>query len=150
MASAAGVDEALEAFENRRGARYERMARFVARLSESLSRTGRFATQDKVLDVAVTLEGMYDLPRQRRSYELQKRVANFVGTDALDRERIKRTIGRLYNVRSEIVHSGSGEALPFRKEAAFVAGFSLARNSLFKLVREGRPKDWERLEDGER
>ena len=147
MVSAAGVDEALEAFENRRSARYERMARSVARLSGALSRTGRFATQDKVLDVAVTLEGMYDLPRQGKSYELQKRVANFVGTDASDRERIRKTVRRLYNVRSEIVHSGSGEALPFRKEAAFVAGFSLARKSLFKLVREGRPEDWESLED---
>ena len=37
--------------------------------------------QDKVLDVAVTLEGMYELPRRGKSYELQKRVANFLGTD---------------------------------------------------------------------
>ena len=149
MASAAGVDEALEAFENRRSARYETMARFVARLSGALSRTGRFAAQDKVLDVAVTLEGMYDLPRQGKSYELQKRVANFVGTDASDRKRIRKTVRRLYNVRSEIVHSGSGEALPFRKEAAFVTGFSLARKSLFKLIREGPPEEWESLEESE-
>ena len=149
MISAARVDEALEAFENRRSARYERMARFVARLSGALSRTGRFAMQDKVLDVAVTLEGMYDLPRQSKSLELQKRVANFVGADASDRERIRKTVRKLYNVRSEIVHSGSGEAMPFRKEAAFVVGFSHARKSLFKLVREGPPKDWGRLEDSE-
>ena len=146
MLSAASVDEAIAAFENRQGAHYERMARFVARLSGALSRTGRFATQDKVLDVAVTLEGMYELPRRGKSYKLQKRVASFLGTDGLDRERIRETIRRLYKVRSEIVHSGSGERLPFRKEAAFVAGFSLARKSLFKLIREGSPEDWESLE----
>lgn len=149
MVSAAGVDEALEVFENRRSARYERMARSVARLAVALSRTGRFATQDKVLDVAVTLEGIYDLPRRGKSYELQKRVANFVGTDASDRERIRKTVRRLYNVRSEIVHSGSGEAQPFRKEAAFAAGFNLTRKSLFKFVRESRPEDWESLENSE-
>ena len=149
IVSAESVDEALQAFKNRRGARYEKMARCVARLSGALSRTGRFATQDKVVDVAVTLEGMYDLPRRRKSYELQKRVANFLGTDASDRERIKETIRKLYNVRSEIVHSGPDEALPFRKETAFAAGFSLARKSLFKLVREGPPEDWEMLEDRE-
>ena len=149
MARAAGVEEALEAFQYRRSARYERMARFVTRLAVALSRTGRFAMQDKVLDVAVSLEGMYELPRRGKSYTLQKRVANFLGTDAFDRERISETIRRLYQVRSEIVHSGSGEALPFRKEAAFVAGFSLARKSLFKLVREGPPGDWESLEKRE-
>ena len=149
MVSTSGVDEALEAFENRRSGRYERMARFIARLAVALSRTGRFAMQDKVLDVAVTLEGMYELPRRGKSYELQKRVGNFLGTNATDREQIRETIRRLYKVRSEIVHSGSGEALPFRKEAAFAAGFSLARKSLFKLIREGPPEDWESLEESE-
>ena len=147
MVSAARVDEALEAFQDRQGARYERMARFTARLAVALSRVGRFAMQDKVLDVAVALEGMYELPRRGKSAELQKRVANFIGTDAIDRERIRETIHRLYKVRSEIVHSGLGETLPFRKEAAFVAGFRLARKSLFKMIREGAPEYWESLED---
>ncbi len=79
------------------------MARFVARLSGAFSRTGRFALQDKVLDVAVTLEGMYELPRRGKSYELQRRVARFLGTDATDRQGIRETIKRLYKVRSEIV-----------------------------------------------
>ena len=130
IVSSASVDEALEAFENRGGTGYESMARSVARLAEALSRTGRFAMQDKVLDVAVSLEGMYELPRRGKSYKLRKRVANFLGTDAFDRERISETIRRFYQVRSEIVHSGSGEALPFRKEAAFVAGFMARRASM--------------------
>ncbi len=142
MVRSAGVDEALEAFRNRRSARYEQMARFAARLAEALSRTGRFAMQDKIVDVAVTLEGMYELPRRRKSYELQKRVASFLGTDAIDQERIKETVRSFYQARNEIVHGGSGVAAPFRKEAAFVAGFSLARKSLFRLIREGRPEDW--------
>ena len=145
----AGVNDALDAFENRRSTRYEQMARFAARLAEALSRRGRFSMQDKIVDVAVTLEGMYALPRRRKSYELQKRVANFLGTDAIDREGIKETMRRFYQARNEIVHSDLGEAAPFRKEAAFVAGFSLARKSLFKLIREGRPEDWEGLEESE-
>ena len=145
MVRTAALDEAREAFRNRQSARYQRMAGFGARLAVALARKGRFAMQDKVLDVAVTLEGMYELPRQGKSHALQNRVAMFLGTDAVDRERIRETIRRFYKARSEIVHSGSGEALPFRKEAAFVAGFGLARKSLFKLLRVGPPDNWESL-----
>ena len=51
----------------------------------------------------------------------------------------------LYEARSEIVHSGTGEASPFRNGAAFVTGFDLARRSLFKLLREGIPENWDKL-----
>ena len=69
-------------------------------------------------------------------------VSGFLGTDADDRQRIRENIRMLYEARSEIVHSGSGEASPFRNGASFVTGFELARRSLFKLLREGVPENW--------
>ena len=55
--------EARDAFSNGESTRYQRMAPFVSRLAEALGRTGRFALRDKVVDVAIALEGMYELPK---------------------------------------------------------------------------------------
>ena len=96
----------------------------------------------KVVDVAIALEGMFELPRWKKQSKLEKRVSGFLGTDADDRQRIRENIRMLYEARSEIVHSGSGEASPFRNGASFVTGFDLARRSLFKLLREGVPENW--------
>ena len=141
------LDEAREAFGNRQSARYQGMAPFVVRLAEALGRDGRFALHDKVVDVAIALEGMYELPKWRKLQKLENRVAGFLGTDADDRRRIRESVRDLYEARSEVVHSGSGEASPFRNGAAFVKGFDLARRSLFKLLREGVPENWEKLGD---
>ena len=139
----AALDEALEAFRNRQSARYQRMVPFVVRLAEALGRDGRFAMHDKVVDVAIALEGMYELPKWRKSRTLENRVSGFLGTDADDRQRVGESVRTLYDARSDIVHSGSGKVSPFRNGAAFVTGFDLARRSLFKLLREGIPDNWE-------
>ncbi|MCY4477378.1 MAG: HEPN domain-containing protein [Gammaproteobacteria bacterium] len=140
-------NEAREVFRKRQSAHYPRLAPFVARLAEALGRDGRFAMRDKVLDVAIALEGMYELPKRRKSSILENRVSDFLATNADDREHIKERTRAFYKVRSEIVHSGSGATAPFRLEAAFVTGFRLARRSLFKLLRAGPPNDWENLAD---
>ncbi len=141
----AALDEAREAFGNRQGAHYRRMAPFVERLSEALGRNGRVAIRDKVVDVAIALEGMYELPKWKKLRKLEKRVAGFLGTDADDRQRIMERVRNLYEARSVVVHSGSGDASPFRNAAVFVTGFDLARRSLFKLLREGVPENWDLL-----
>ena len=140
----AALDEAREAFGNRQSARYQGMAPFVVRLAEALGRDGRFATHDKVVDVVIALEGMYELPKWKKLRKLENRVSGFLGTDADDRRRIRESVRNLYEARSAVVHSGSGEAAPFRNGAAFVKGFDLARRSLFKLLREGVPENWDK------
>lgn len=135
-------DEAREAYRNRGSARFLSMAPLVTRLAEALSRDSRVAVHDKVVDVAITLEGMYELPRWKKSRKLEQRVSGFLGADAEDRRRVAERVAALYKARSEIVHSDSGKASPFRDDAAFVTGFGLARRSLFKLLREGVPENW--------
>jgi len=135
--------EVWEIFANRESKRYLRMAIYVSRLAEALGRVGRFALRDMVMDVAIALEGMYDLPKQGKSRTLQERVASYIGKDTEDRNRIKESIRTFYEARSEVVHGGSAEASPFTNGAAFVTGFDLARRSLFKFLREGPPCDWE-------
>ena len=141
----AAVEEAHEIFENRQSTRYERMAPMVARLAEALARDGRFATHDKIVDVSIALEGMYDLPKRGITRNLEERVSGFLGTNTDSRDRISKSARAFYDARSAIVHSRSGKVTPFTNGAAFVTGFDLARRSLFKLLREGPPDDWETL-----
>ena len=135
--------EVWELFANRESEHYRRMAIYVSRLAEALGRVGRFALRDKILDVAIALEGMYELPKQGKSRTLQERVSGYIGKDSEDRKRIKEGVRTFYEARSDVVHSGSGAASPFTNGAAFVTGFDLARRSLFKLLREGLPDTWE-------
>ena len=134
--------EAQEAFRCRESARYQRMAPIVTRLSEALSRNGRLALHDKIVDVSIALEGMYELPRWGVTSALEERVSGFLGTDDDSRAKLGKSAGAFYDARSAIVHSRSGEGSPFTNGAAFVTGFDLARQSLFKLLREGPPEDW--------
>ena len=139
------LEDAREVFENRENARYRRLAHIVSRLAQALVRDGRFAIHDKVLDVSIALEGMYDLPRRGVTNALEERVAGFLGIDAESRDRIGKNARAFYDARSAIVHNRSAEATPFTNGAAFVTGFELARRSLFKMLCEGVPEDWDRL-----
>ena len=137
--SPAALAEAQEAFRGRKRARYQRMAPIVTRLSEALARNGRFAVADRVQDVAMALERMYVLDEGNIGRKLRNRTARFLGTDAASEKRISDNVKELYDVRSDIVHNRLHKLTPERVQSAFVQGFDLARQSLFKLLREGPP-----------
>ena len=143
--SPAALAEAKEAFGCRYGARYERMGPIVTRLSEELARNGRLAVADRVPDVAMALERMYVLDEGNIGRKLRNRTARLLGTDAASEKRIRDSVRELYDVRSDIVHNRLHKLTPERVHAAFVNGFDLARQSLFKLLREGPPGDWKEL-----
>ncbi len=145
MLKPAALREAREAFEVRESAQFCRLAPIISRLAEALGRHGRFADEVRTVDVAIALERMYELPKRRKSQKLADRASGFLGTDAQDRQRVWESVKRFYDARSDIVHSGPQGASLFRNGAAFVTGFDLARKSLFKLLREGAPKDWNEL-----
>ena len=50
----------------------------IAWLAEALARTGRFQADDKILDVAIALERMYELDRSEISFKLKTRAACFL------------------------------------------------------------------------
>ena len=137
--------EAQEAFRSRESTRYERMAPIVTRLSEALGRNGRLAVADRVVDVAMALERMHVLDENKIGRKLRSRTARLLGTDAASETRISESVRELYGVRSDIVHNRLHRLTPGRVHSAFVNGFDLARQSLFKLLREGPPEDWDRL-----
>lgn len=142
MVNSSALEEAREAFEGRKNARFAKYANFVGRLAESLSRYGRFADEVRTVDVAIVLEGMYELPERGKASELARRASGFVSTDARDRQRVRESALQFYRTRSEIVHGDWNREFSFGTGAAFVTGFDLARRTLFKLLREGPPGNW--------
>ena len=134
--------EAKEAFENRANERYRRMAPVVGRLAEALTRNGPFAVADRVLDVGIALERMYVLEEGKISRKLRNRAARYLATDGSSQESIRESAQEFYDVRSDIVHNRLHRLTPERVHAAFCNGFDIARRSVFKLVREGLPEDW--------
>ena len=134
--------EAQVAFRDRESVRYTRMAPIVTRLSEALARSGRFAVADRILDVAMALERMYVLDEGNIGRKLRNRTARLLGTDAASEQTIKDNVRELYGVRSDIIHNRLHRSTPERVHSAFIEGFDLARQSLFKLLREGAPENW--------
>ena len=76
------LEDARKAFQDRESACFRTMAPLVGRLAVALARDGRFAINDKVVDVAIALEGMYELPRWKKLRRLEDRVSGFLGTAA--------------------------------------------------------------------
>ena len=137
------VEEAKKIFEERRNGRYGGLAPVVRRLAEALARDGRFAAEDRILDVAIALERMYALGGGEISYKMRIRASWFLGEDAEDRRRVVKSLADFYGVRSEIVHNRKRKASAERCREAFVAGFDIAAGTLFKLLEDGPPADWE-------
>ena len=139
------LDEAMEAFKIRTGERYTRLAPIVGRLGEALGRDGRFAVEDSILDVSIALERMYQLDGGEISHKMRTRVAWFLGADAESRLREMKAVKEFYEERSAIVHNRKGKKVTQRQHGAFRKGFDIARRSLFKLLREEPPEDWDAL-----
>ncbi len=137
--------EAMELFEIRMGERYARMAPILGRLAEALGRDGRFAVEDRILDIAITLERMYQLDGGEISHKMRTRVAWFLGANAESRLREMKAVKEFYDARSAIVHNRKRKAVTPRQHDAFAKGFDIARRSLFKLLREDPPDDWDAL-----
>ena len=125
--------------------RYREYGHVVSRLSEALARTGNYSLEDQILDVAIALEQMYELDQGEISFKLKMRAACFLESQTEARLSVFRKVGQLYNARSGIVHRRSKESDRVTKRDGFDVGFDVARASLIKLLREGRPQDWNEM-----
>ena len=135
--------EAKNTFEERKSERYREVAPVIGRLAEALARSGQFATEDKILDVAIAFERMFKPKDGRISEQLQKNVADLLGGEDEVQSQIKENIKHFYDVRSAIIHgpkNGKKKRLLEEKKEAFDAGFNLARRSLFKMLRNSPPQ----------
>ena len=119
---------------------YGTMAPIISRLAEALARSGQFAAEDKVLDVAIAIERLFKPKGRNISEKLREKMASFLEGDDEAQSQVKEAVKHFYDVRSAIIHgpqNGKKIHLLEKKNEAFDAGFSLARRSLFKMLRDG-------------
>ena len=117
----------------------------ISRLYEAVARTGQYAEDDRILDVAIALEQLYELDQGEISFKLRIRAACFLESETQARLCVFRKVGKLYDARSRIVHRRTKKSSLESKEEAFENGFEVARDSVVKLLLEGPPRDWNEL-----
>ena len=124
----------------------------VNRLASSIQRDrGRFWVQDRILDVAIALEVMYELKPPELSYKLATRAGHFLEKETDERIDIFDKVMLLYDARSSIAHGNKDQKTSKSKKKAIdlkeagAAGFSVAWNTLQALLDQGDFPDWKRL-----
>ena len=112
--------------------------------AEALARSNRYAAEDKIVDVAVALERMYEPENSELNFKLKIRAACFLEADTERRKQVFQEIDQFYKARSAIVHwrKRKRKRSVEKQDKAFEMGFELARRTLIKLLRDGRPEDW--------
>ena len=107
----------------------------VSRLASSLARKGVHEAFDKVLDVAIALEVLYQLDASRgRGSQLSSRARQLIGGDRNDLRWIDRTAESIYQARSGIVHEGT---LPTNAGQIYEDAFELGRRTLLHKTAPG-------------
>ena len=141
-----GMEQAIQLFKqpDLDGWKYKPV---ISRLAEALARGNRYASEDKIVDVAIALERMYEIVGQELTYRLKTRAACYLEVDMEGRKRVFNDLDDFYNARSKIVHGRKSKAQEMEKvsedqRTAFETGFEVARRTLIKLLREGPPENW--------
>ena len=115
----------------------------IRRLAASVSRPGgRFGQEDRILDVAIALEIMYELDTPEITYKLKTRAGYFLGKNPEERMGIVAKVDHFYDARSAIAHGLRRKGPNISFKDALADGFGLARETLLKLLCEGIPPDW--------
>ena len=142
---------AITAFGHRNDSHFNQYKPVISRLAQSLLRHGEFGLDDKILDVSIALERMYEIDSGQITKKLRRRGSRFLGDTWEGIKEISNQFGRFYNVRSAIIHhrraSKASRRLlsPKNMERAFDMGYGLARDTLIKLLINGPPDDWNEL-----
>lgn len=126
-----------ELFAKRRNTEYPEMAAIIQRLAEAHRRDGRFALEDRVLDLAIVFERLFK-PRGRSiGRELEKSTAELLAVTDEDKASIKEQLRQFYKVRSAIIHGPSDERsrrLISQSEKAWQGCEPIARAALLKKI----------------
>ena len=141
----ASIDQARKAFSERPNQRYTNCAPVIARLAEAQARSGRFHCDDRILDVAIALERMYQLDGSELSFRLGTRSACFLEMCDKQRFEVFLDVKEFYNVRSAIVHNRKKQPSGSAKSIAFKKGFDVARRTVIELLDRGPPPDWDEM-----
>ena len=94
---------------------------------------------------AEALAQTYELGGGEITQKMRIRAAWYMGENEESRLREMKCVTEFYGVRSDIVHNRKRNASAERYHEAFGKGFDIAARTLFKLLDEGPPGDWDKL-----
>ncbi|MBE1527941.1 hypothetical protein GGC65_002397 [Sphingopyxis sp. OAS728] len=117
------------------------------RIDLALVRLGRAVLADSpadaIVETAIALEAVLGDARQELKYRVQLRAALLLETEYASRLATKRTVGRLYDERSAIVHTGTLHSGDLELSAQ---GIRVTARLLERLLEIGHIPDWNMIE----
>lgn len=102
------IQEAVSLFSRKSETEYAAIAPLIHRLAESQRTFGRFAKEDRILDLAIIFERFY--PKEKtRSEQLSRMVSNAVGGNDAEIAKTQKAFMHFYKVRSALIHGAKNE-----------------------------------------
>ena len=125
-------------FARRRETEYPHMVPIIHRLAEAHRRDGRFSSEDKVLDLAIVFERLFQPRGRSLSRDLEKAAADLLATNDEDQASIREQMRHFYKVRSAIIHGprdNKRSRLISQAGQAWKIGEPIARAAILKRIR---------------
>ena len=150
--SAEAIEMTKRAFEDLDclpGSDRQTLSLAISRLSSSLSRSDLLAIQDRILDVSIALEILYQLDHHEITYKLSTRAGWYLERDVTRRIKTRTKVTKFYDLRSRIIHGGVPHRSNHKDDnQTFQSAFEIARTTLLQhLKRRKLPtnKDWSEI-----
>jgi hypothetical protein len=130
------VQYAVELFSTKSKTDYASIAPLLHRLAEAQRTFGRFAKEDRILDIAIIFERYFP---EKNTYKkkLSFNISNSLGGSDEEKAQISAEIEHVYDVRSAIVHGGKKDSdakLLLEIDQALENGFKYARALLLNSI----------------
>lgn len=123
------VRHAVELFSKKSTTNYATIAPLIHRLAEAQRTFGRFAKEDRILDLAIIFERYFPKEKTYKK-ELSRNISSLLGASNKENAQIGEDIDRFYRTRNAIVHGGKnkGDAELLQEiDQALENGFKYAR-----------------------
>jgi hypothetical protein len=135
-ASTDRILHAVELFSRKSETNYASIAPLLHRLAEAQRTFGRFAKEDRILDLAIIFESFFPEEKTYKK-QLSLNVSSLLGGNSEEKVQIKEGVEHFYRIRNAIVHGGKnvGDAeLLLEIDLALENGFRYARALLLNSI----------------
>ncbi|WP_420585018.1 hypothetical protein [Ruegeria sp.] len=103
------IQEAVNLFSRKSETEYPTIAPLIHRLAEAQRTFGRYAKEDRILDLTIIFERYY--PKENtRSKQLNKKVSSALGGSDAEITETEEAFRHFYKVRSAIIHGAKRES----------------------------------------
>jgi hypothetical protein len=135
-ASCEQIVQAIELFAKKSDTNYPKIAPLLHRLAEAHRTNGRFAKEDRILDLAIIFERFFP---DRKTYkkELSRSISALLGDSSEDSEQIGKDVEHFYEVRNALVHGAKrqrDQEKLLEIDLALEKGFKYARALLLDSI----------------